>query len=147
MIMNTRRMTRVNELLKREIGGILFRIMNENNFDLSAVSVTHVITSPDLRKARVLVSVRGPEEAKKTMLSLLRRHRPQIQAAIAEAVILKYTPRLLFALDSSLERGDRILNILNHLEPADTSDADEKPDTDNADESDAGDSQETKDDD
>lgn len=116
--MNTRRITRVNELLKREIGGILFRVMNENNFDLSAVSVTHVITSPDLRNARVLVSVRGSEQDKKTALRLLYRHRQQIQSAVAETIILKYTPKLLFALDSSLESGDHVLDILNHLPEA-----------------------------
>jgi hypothetical protein len=51
------------------------------------------------------------------MLGLLQRHRPQIQEDIAQKVVLKYTPRLSFALDTSLEEGDRVLTLLSTLEP------------------------------
>ena len=56
--MSVKRLVRVNELIKREVATALYRVMNEKGFDLSAVSVTHVITSSDLRTARVLVSIR-----------------------------------------------------------------------------------------
>ena len=118
--MKTDRLTRINELLRREIGESLFRIMDANSFDLSAVTVTHVITSSDLRKARVLVSIRNHEDRRKQMLAQLQRHSPAIQHEIAEKIILKYTPRLTFALDSSIEQGDHILDVLSHLDASPT---------------------------
>ena len=71
--MSIDRLERVNALIKREIGESLFHIMNDQAFDLAAVTVTHVITSRNLRTARVLVSIRGDEEKKTRMLGLLRR--------------------------------------------------------------------------
>ena len=112
------RLTRVNVLLRREIGVSLYRIMNEKRFDLAAVTVTHVITSSDLRSARVLVSIRDPDPKHRgEMLALLEKHRPDIQRQIADNVILKYTPRLSFELDMSIEEGDRVLSLLSKLEP------------------------------
>ena len=113
--MSTDRMLRVNELLRREIGESLFRIMNETGFDLSAVTITHVVTSRNLRNARVLVSIRDHEGQRKSMLSLLRRHRGEIQSKINKDLILKYTPRLAFELDTSVEKGDRLLTLLSEL--------------------------------
>jgi ribosome-binding factor A len=114
--MKTDRLTRVNELLRREIGASLFQIMHEKQFDLAAVTVTHVIVSSDLRSARVLISIRGEPRDQRRMLGLLAQHRAEIQQQIAAKVILKYTPRLEFELDSSIEAGDRMLALLSKLE-------------------------------
>ncbi len=115
--MKVDRLTRVNELLRREIGAILFRVLDPNTFDLAAVTITHVITSSDLRTARVLVSIRGHETERTRMLAQLKHCRAEIQRRIAEAVILKYTPRLTFVLDPSIESGDRVLALLDRLAP------------------------------
>jgi len=115
--MKVDRLTRVNELLRREIGSVLFRLFDPHAFDLAAVTVTRVVTSSDLRAARVLVSIRGHEGERQRMLGQLERHRPEIQRHIAETVILKYTPRLTFVLDSSIELGDQVLDLLDHLPP------------------------------
>jgi ribosome-binding factor A len=114
--MSVDRIERVNALIRREIGESLFHIMNEQAFDLAAVTVTHVITSRNLRTARVLVSIRGTEEEKTRMLGLLRRHRPEIQQTINRDLTLKYTPKLHFDLDRSVEEGDHVLDILTHLD-------------------------------
>jgi len=114
--MSVDRITRVNELIKREIGMALFRVMTEQNFDLAAVTVTRVITSPTLRGTQVLVSIRGSEDERSGMLGMLRRHRGEIQKIIAANIKLKYTPRIDFQLDSSIEKGDRILHVLSDLE-------------------------------
>ncbi len=114
--MSVDRLTRVNELLKREIGGVLFRIMHENRFDLSAVTITRVAASKDLREARVYVSIRDHHAERPRMLTLLGRHRTEIQEHINANLVLKYTPRLTFNLDTSLEEGDRVLNLLSKLE-------------------------------
>lgn len=111
------RLTRVNELLRREIGSILYRLLDRSQFDLAALTVTHVITSSDLRSARVLISIRGHEHERKAMLYRIQHLHGEIQEEIAKAVILKYTPKLNFSLDSSIEVGDRVLDILSKLPP------------------------------
>ncbi len=114
--MGVDRMTRVNELLKRAIGSYLFRIMHEDAFDLAAVTITRVATSKNLREARVFVSIRDHHAERPDMLAKLNQHRAEIQAHINATIVLKYTPRLTFELDTSLEEGDHVLNILAQLE-------------------------------
>jgi ribosome-binding factor A len=114
--MTVDRMTRINELIKREIGTALFRIMGEQRFDLSAVTVTKVITSPTLRSAKVLVSIRDHEGERDGMLAALRSHRGDLQKLIARNITLKYTPKIEFALDTSIEKGDHVLDILSGLD-------------------------------
>lgn len=113
--MKVDRLTRVNELLRREIGAVLYRVLDRAEFDLAAVTVTHVLASSDLRTARVLVSIRGHEEDRARMLQRIQSLHGQIQHEIANVIVLKYTPKLTFALDTSIESGDRVLDILAHL--------------------------------
>lgn len=128
--MTTDRLTRVNELLKREIGYILFRVMHEQAFDLAAVSVTRVITSRNLRQAKVLVSIRASADEQARMLSLLSQHRSEIQQRINRDISIKYTPRLEFKLDDSIAEGDRVLHLIAAMErehPELLGNPDEKP--------------------
>lgn len=118
--MKTDRLTRVNELLRREIGLVLYRLLDPTQFDLAALTVTHVIASSDLRTARVLISIRGHEHERRAMLHRIQHLHGDIQQEIAKVVVLKYTPVLHFALDSSIESGDRVLDILSKIPiPAD----------------------------
>ncbi len=113
--MKTDRLTRVNELLRREIGVILYRLLDRSLFDLAALTVTHVITSSDLRSARVLISIRGHEHERRSMLGRIQHLHGEIQEEIAKVVVLKYTPKLHFSLDSSIEAGDKVLDLLAKL--------------------------------
>ncbi len=110
------RMTRVNELLRREIGASLFQILSHSEIDLATVTITRVETSPSLRSAKVFVSVRDGEGEKESVLRVLQKHRAQIQDRINKNVALKYTPKLQFVLDESLEKGDGVLRILEDME-------------------------------
>lgn len=123
------RMTRVNELLRREIAMALFHIMRENEFDLAAVTVTRVVTSPNLRNARVFISILEHQKDREKMIGLLKQHRAELQSVINKNVKLKYTPRLSFALDTSIEEGDRVLNVLLKLEDEEGAGDDAAPDT------------------
>jgi ribosome-binding factor A len=114
--MSHRRITRVNELIRREIGEALFRLVNEREFDMAAVTVTRVSTSPNLRNARVYVSIRDHDEDRDAMMSLLRKHRRELQAQLGRNLTMKYTPRLSFHLDESIERGDHVLKLLSDIE-------------------------------
>mgnify|MGYP003587286848 CR=1 FL=1 len=114
--MSVKRLERVNELLRRELAAALFRVMNEKGFDLSAVTVTRVVTGSDLRTARVMVSVRDHKQDREAILDRLRRHAPELQRHISRTVILKYTPKLTFELDESIEQGDHVLKIITDME-------------------------------
>ena len=114
--MSVDRILRLNELLRREISEALFRLINDRNFDLAAVTVTQVEISRDLRDATVRISIRDHEDDRERMLALIRGHRADIQAQVARDLTLKYTPRLVFRIDPSIERGDRILSLLSELD-------------------------------
>lgn len=117
--MSSDRITRVNEILKREIAEGIPRVMSGTEFDLAAATVTHVVTSRNLRHARVLVSIRGDDTHAKKMLSLLRRRASEIQRRINSNLELKYTPKLSFERDSSIEQGHRVLDLLAEIEETD----------------------------
>jgi len=114
--MTVDRITRLNELIKQEVGEALYRYVTEENFDISAITITRVIVSRSLQHARVLVSIRGHEQERAAMLRILARHRQEMQEKINDDLHLKYTPKLAFRLDPSLEKGDHILAVLADLE-------------------------------
>ena len=126
--MKADRITRVNELIRRELGIQLYRVVNRPDFDTAAVTFTHTITSVDLRTCRVLVSIRGEPAEQDRMLSILKRHRTDFQAAISQNVVLRYTPQIHFVLDHSVEQGDQILQILNQIEASGAGDTRDGPD-------------------
>src|SRR5216117_221532 len=106
------RLLRVNELLKRELSALLVR---EMTFENLLVTVNHVDVTPDLKSAHVYVSVLG-SEGRKEVLPKLEANRAALQADLSKHVVLKYTPHLVFHLDDSIERGARVLEILQDLE-------------------------------
>ena len=125
--MSSARIIRVNELLKREIAVDIPRLFANSEFDTGAITVTGVETAPDLHDASVYVSIFGHEEGRAKMIRFLNAHRKEIQHRMSRSVILKYTPRLHFKLDSSIENGDRVLGILAQLDiPEDSSPAAEE---------------------
>ena len=114
--MATSRMVRVNELLKREIAEDLHRNFSGTDFDAAALTVTRVECAPDLRDANVYISIFGHPYDRHDMIHTLNRRRQEIVRMMIKRVKLKYTPRLQFHLDESLEDGDNILTILSELE-------------------------------
>jgi ribosome-binding factor A len=120
--MSSARIIRVNELLKREIAVDIPRLFANSNFDTGSVTVTHVATGSDLRDATVYISIFGHDEERAGMIRFLNRHRQDIQSRMSKNVILKYTPRLYFKLDDSIETGDRVLGILSQLDIPDDED-------------------------
>ena len=105
-------MLRVNELLKRELSGIIAR---EISFAGALVTINHVDVSADLKNAHVYVSVLGPD-LDESVISKLASHRATLQAELARHVTMKYTPHLIFHLDDSIERGARVIEILQEIE-------------------------------
>jgi ribosome-binding factor A len=116
--MSVDRLTRVNALLRREIGEALFRVLNTDQVDLASVTITRVSVSSSLRQAHVGVSILGHEHERGRILHRLRQAAPELQSMINRDLNLKYTPRLFFELDTSIERGDHVLQILSELDPS-----------------------------
>src|SRR6185436_10621241 len=114
--MGSHRKERVRELLKRAIGETIRREIPVGSAGL--ITVNDVELAGDLRIARVFVSILGNSEQQRTGLTLLHQQRTRIQELVAKAVILKYTPQLRFVIDESVQRGDRVLKIIEELEQA-----------------------------
>ena len=83
--------------------------------------VSRVAASRNLRSAKVWISVRGEPQEQHERMATLNRYRREIQGNINRDLSLKYTPRLHFCLDSSIEQGDSVLNILNELDQDESS--------------------------
>jgi len=115
-VMASNRLTRVNQLLQREIAVGIYKVINVEGFDMSTITITRVFTSPDLRHARVLVSIRGKDEEVREHLNLLKKFRGDLQQEVFSKVTLKYSPRFRFELDHSVSEGDRVLAILQKLD-------------------------------
>ncbi len=114
--MPSHRKLRVRELLLREIGEAIRR---EIPVQQSGVfTVNDVQLSADLRQARVLVGFFGTVEQEKGALKLLTNLRVRIQDHVAQTVVLKFTPKLRFEMDDSIERGNRVLRIIEDIEEA-----------------------------
>jgi len=106
------RIERVCEVLKRELGQIILR---ELTFPTPLVTISGVDITPDLKQAHVYVSAMGTDVQREAILSVLEQNRGMLQAEISKRVVLKHTPHLNFKLDDSIERGSRVLNILDDL--------------------------------
>lgn len=114
--MSVDRIKRVNILLQREIANGIYHVLRPTEIDIPAITITGVSTSRDLRQAKVMVSIREHKNDREQILSVLRRHRKDFQDYVSKSVVLKYTPRLSFALDTSIEKGNNVLDTLSHLD-------------------------------
>lgn len=117
--MTSRRQAQVADEIRREIGELLLKQVKDPRVGFA--SVTEVRVSPDLRHAHVNVSVFGSEAEQKSTIEALRHGAGFFRREIGTALQLRYTPELTFHLDDSLERGDRILRLLDQVkrEPSD----------------------------
>ena len=106
------RLERVREVLKRELGSIMLR---ELRFSSPLVTISGVDITPDLKQAHVFVSAIGNDRQRREALDLLEQNRAMLQQELSKRVILKNTPHLNFKLDESIERGSRVLNIMDEL--------------------------------
>jgi ribosome-binding factor A len=107
------RTLRVNELVQREISDILRKRYQAESV---AMTITEVRVAPDLRDARVFVSVVGSSEQAEEKLAWLRSKAPDIREEVGRRIVLKYLPKFEYVLDRSAARGARILQVLDEIE-------------------------------
>jgi ribosome-binding factor A len=123
----TQRTQRIDELLRQEIGELLAREVQDPR--IGFVTVTDVETAPDLRHARVWVSVIGPHAERDETIAALNRAMGFVRRELGTRLRLKRIPELHVRLDETAERGTRVLHLLHELEeghvPDDVAPADE----------------------
>lgn len=103
-------MRRINEVLREVVGAAIAGDLSDPR--IGFVTVTAVETSPDLRTAKVYVSVLGDAEQREDTLSALRSSHGVIQSRIAAETRMKRTPTLTFHYDDTIEQGVRISQLL-----------------------------------
>ncbi|MCL6450857.1 MAG: 30S ribosome-binding factor RbfA [Acetobacteraceae bacterium] len=108
-----KRVNRVGEAIKEEVSRILQRELKDPR--IGFCSVVDVEVSSDLRHAKVFVSVLGDEAAKQATLAGLESARGFIRTEIGRRIRLRHTPEVVFRLDSSIERGARVSQLLNEI--------------------------------
>ena len=118
----SQRTDRVDELLRQEIGAIVTRDVADPRIGFT--TITSVETTPDLRHAKVWVSVIGQPAERDAAVAALRHATPFIRHELGKRLHIKRIPDLHVQLDETAERGTRILHLLAELEAGATSEPD-----------------------
>jgi ribosome-binding factor A len=108
--MSGERMRRVDEAMREVLSDAITSELKDPR--VGFVTVTAVDTSPDLRHARVFVSVLGEEPVRRRSMDGLRSAHGFLQKRVAGELRLKHTPTLEFAYDDTVDRGQRINQLL-----------------------------------
>jgi ribosome-binding factor A len=116
--MPSRRIERINHLLRQEIADLLSREVKDAAIASALISITEVDTSPDLRSAKVYFSVYGDDEEIQTTQAHLNRASGFLHRNLKERLDLRHIPHLEFVFDRSLARGDRIMRLMRTIEQA-----------------------------
>jgi ribosome-binding factor A len=111
----TRRTERVSELLRAELSEILQREVKDPRLNL-LLSITEVQMSPDLKSARVYVSVMGDEAVQENALRAVRAATPFLRRTLRPRLgSLRYVPELSFVPDHSIEQGARLSALIDQV--------------------------------
>ena len=119
------RTERMSDLMRDEISRLLLREIHDPR--IGFVTLTAANVSPDLRQVRVYVSVLGSEEERAATLTALQGAAGFIQKALFRNLRLRYSPVLTFEIDDSLDRGDRIEQVLRTIRESPGGEPDGEP--------------------
>ncbi|MDQ2099674.1 MAG: 30S ribosome-binding factor RbfA [Tychonema bourrellyi B0820] len=118
----SRRIERVASMIKREVSLMLLNGIKDDRVGAGMVSVTEVVVSGDLQHTKIFVSIYGTDEAKAETMEGLKSATSYVRNQLGQRLQLRRTPGVAFLEDRSLERGDKMLILLNQLS------VDRKPD-------------------
>lgn len=110
----SRRVLRVNELLRDELSFLLQRKVHDPRLR-HMMTVTSVSISKDLKQAKVYVSAMGSEDEKQEVFRGLNAATPYLRRNLGPRLSLRHIPQLTFHRDDSLERGARLLELMNKV--------------------------------
>ena len=121
--MASNRIGRINEEIQRELAEQIRFLKDPRVSQVGMVSITRVDTTGDLRYARVYISVLDKTQ-EKDVLKGLKSASGFLRRELGRALNLRYTPELQFTVDDSIAHGAHILDMLNHVKPANPANAD-----------------------
>jgi ribosome-binding factor A len=107
------RKERIGELIRHEMGQILLEELKDPR--IGFVTITHVVVSPDLHYARIVVSVFGTDAQKKNTLDALKHASGYLRKEIGRRIRLRHSPEISFQLDESLDYSARIEQALKKI--------------------------------
>lgn len=129
----SRRTEKIREFIKEQVGEIIQQQVKDPR--IGFVSVTDVEVSADLRHAKIFVSVLGDEDAKTATMAGLGSALKFIRGELGRRLQMRFTPEIMFRLDTSIERGSRIASLIRdvtqgapHDNDAAPADRDDTPD-------------------
>ena len=111
-----RRVSRVAELIKREVSQMLLNGIKDDRVGAGIISVTDVDVSGDLQHATIFVSIYGTEEAKTETMAGLKSATGYIRSELGARIRLRRTPEVIFVEDHSIVLCTKVLSLLNQLE-------------------------------
>ena len=112
--MTTRRQEQLSDVIAEELSDLIRTRMKDPRIGFA--SITDVEVSADLRHAKVFVSVLGSAEEQRATLQGLEHAAGFLRHELAQRLNIRYTPEILFKLDQSIERGTRIIQLMNEIE-------------------------------
>lgn len=107
------RTEKVASLVKEELGFIFQRMYSVATHGL--VTITEVQMSPDLRVAKVFVSIFSDDVRKKRTMELIEQSKSSIRAALGHAIKIRFVPELIFYNDETLDRAFRLENLFHEI--------------------------------
>ncbi len=107
------RTEKVAALIKEEVGMFLSREYRDPAYGF--ITVTDVHVTPDLRIAKIYVSIMGSSEVKMVTMQMLENHKGDVRSFIGSHIRLKFTPAIQFYMDETLDRVDRIEQIIKQI--------------------------------
>jgi ribosome-binding factor A len=110
-----RRVARVAELIKREVSQMLLSGIKDDRVQVGMVSITDVEVSGDLQHAKIFVSIYGTDEARAETMAGLKSATGFVRSELGQRIRLRRTPEVVFLEDRSIERGTKVLSLLNRL--------------------------------
>lgn len=109
----SKRITRVNELLQREVSEQLRRRYRS---DATRITISSVETSADLRNASIYYSVLGEQSDIEAARCLFLKVGKELRQLVSKRIVLKYFPQFEFTYDPSLQRGAHLLDVIDRLD-------------------------------
>ena len=112
---NSRRVSRVASLIKREVSQMLLNGIKDDRVGSGMVSITDIDLSGDLQHAKIFVSIYGTDEAREETMDGLRASEAFVRRELGHRIRLRRSPEVTFFEDRSLERGDKMVHLLEEI--------------------------------
>jgi ribosome-binding factor A len=112
---NSRRVSRVAELIKREVSQMILFDIKDDRVGAGMVSVTNVDVAGDLQHTKIFVSIYGSDEVRMQTMEGLKAVTGYVRSELGKRVRLRRTPTVLFVEDTSFDRATSVLSLINQL--------------------------------